>query len=127
MATLFMLGLLHARRLYDDNQLEVVRDEGIEIEFSPDAKASFLRLLPLRSISRVRGFITDVEYPTWLRPYIYKAWARAFLSGIDVGLSLCVILLHFERCWTFSLCYSVLFWSFTLRDMLLYREEIVLG
>lgn len=83
MATLVMLGLLHARRLYDDNQLEVVRDKGIEIEFSPDAKASLLRLLPLRSISRIWGFITNVEYPIWLRPYIYKAWARAFHSDLE--------------------------------------------
>ncbi|OVA04160.1 Phosphatidylserine decarboxylase-related [Macleaya cordata] len=83
MATLLMLGLLHARRLYDDKQVEEAREKGIEIEFSPDAKAAFLRLLPLRSISRIWGFITNVEYPIWLRPYIYKAWARAFHSNLE--------------------------------------------
>ncbi|KAK7847739.1 phosphatidylserine decarboxylase proenzyme 1 [Quercus suber] len=64
-ATLLMLGVLHARRLYDDK------------------KASFLRLLPLRSISRCWGFLTGVELPVWLRPYAYRAWARAFHSNLE--------------------------------------------
>lgn len=82
-ATLLMLGALHARRLYDDKKAEEAREKGIEFEFKPDAKASFLRLLPLRSISRCWGFLTGVELPVWLRPYAYKAWARAFHSNLE--------------------------------------------
>ncbi|KAH9721226.1 phosphatidylserine decarboxylase proenzyme 1 [Citrus sinensis] len=82
-ATLLMLGALHARRMYDDRKVEEAREKGIEIEFKPDAKASFLRLLPLRSISRFWGFLTSVEYPVWMRPYVYKAWARAFHSNLE--------------------------------------------
>ncbi|KAF9602354.1 hypothetical protein IFM89_026781 [Coptis chinensis] len=140
-ATILMLGALHARRLYNDKKMEEVREKGIEIEFSPDAKASFMRLLPLRSISRVWGFVTsttdslyypfgasfaflavrkwkaervlwsrvqactsvdlgaisvigypagfhkrkmgDMEFPVWLRPFIHKAWARAFHSNLE--------------------------------------------
>ncbi|KAH9777203.1 phosphatidylserine decarboxylase proenzyme 1 [Citrus sinensis] len=78
-----MLGALHARRMYDDRKVEEAREKGIEIEFKPDAKASFLRLLPLRSISRIWGFMTSVEYPVWMRPYVYKAWARAFHSNLE--------------------------------------------
>lgn len=59
-ATLLMLGVLHARRLYDDKKVEEAREKGIEFEFQPDVKASFLRLLPLRSISRCWGFLTGV-------------------------------------------------------------------
>ncbi|KAL6985999.1 phosphatidylserine decarboxylase 1 [Sarracenia purpurea var. burkii] len=39
-ATIVMLGALHARRLYDDKKLEEARDKGIEFEFQPDAKIS---------------------------------------------------------------------------------------
>ncbi|GKU95576.1 hypothetical protein SLEP1_g8916 [Rubroshorea leprosula] len=82
-ATLLMLGALHARRLYDDKKIEDAREKGIELEFRPDVKASFLRMLPLRSISRVWGFMTSVELPVWMRPYVYRAWARAFHSNLE--------------------------------------------
>lgn len=83
MATILMLGILHARRLYDDKKVEDAREKGVEFEFSPDAKAAFLRHLPLRSISRFWGFMTSMEIPVWLRPYIYRAWARAFHSNLE--------------------------------------------
>ncbi|KAG8374709.1 hypothetical protein BUALT_Bualt10G0024200 [Buddleja alternifolia] len=82
-ATILMLGALHARRLYDDKKVEEARVKGVELEFHPDIKARFLRLLPLRSISRVWGSLTDMELPIWLRPYVYKAWARAFHSNLE--------------------------------------------
>ncbi|KAK4486370.1 hypothetical protein RD792_009043 [Penstemon davidsonii] len=81
-ATILMLGALHARRLYEDKKIEEAREKGVELEFHPDVKASFLRLLPLRSISRFWGSLTDVELPVWVRPYVYKAWARAFHSNL---------------------------------------------
>ncbi|TXG51164.1 hypothetical protein EZV62_023688 [Acer yangbiense] len=37
-ATLLMLGALHARRLYDDKKVEEAREKGIEVEFKPDVK-----------------------------------------------------------------------------------------
>ncbi|KAL8091245.1 phosphatidylserine decarboxylase proenzyme 1, mitochondrial [Apium graveolens] len=82
-ATIVMLGALHVRRMYDDKKLEEAREKGIEIEFRPDFKASFLELLPLRTISRVWGSMTNVEVPVWLRPYVYRAWARAFHSNLE--------------------------------------------
>ncbi|KAL5748457.1 hypothetical protein ACOSP7_025498 [Xanthoceras sorbifolium] len=82
-ATLLMLGALHARRLYDDKKVEEAREKGIEFEFKPDIKATFLTMLPLRSISRFWGFLTSVELPVWMRPYVYKAWARAFHSNLE--------------------------------------------
>nr|XP_016440405.1 PREDICTED: phosphatidylserine decarboxylase proenzyme 1, mitochondrial [Nicotiana tabacum] len=81
-ATIVMLGLLHARRLYDDQKVEEAREKGA-LEFRPDAKATFMRLLPLRSISRFWGTLTSVELPMWLRPYAYKGWARAFHSNLE--------------------------------------------
>ncbi|XP_010542213.1 PREDICTED: phosphatidylserine decarboxylase proenzyme 1, mitochondrial isoform X4 [Tarenaya hassleriana] len=78
-----MLGALHARRLYEDKKIEEKRGKGIELEFQPDVKASFLRILPLRTISRMWGSFTRVEIPVWMRPYVYKAWARAFHSNLD--------------------------------------------
>ncbi|XP_075075357.1 phosphatidylserine decarboxylase proenzyme 1, mitochondrial isoform X1 [Nicotiana tabacum] len=81
-ATIVMLGLLHARRLYDDQKVEEAREKGT-LEFRPDAKATFMRLLPLRSISRFWGTLTSVELPMWLRPYAYKGWARAFHSNLE--------------------------------------------
>lgn len=83
MATIAMLGILHARRLYDDKKVEDMKEKGIEPDFSPDAKAALLRLLPLRSMSRFWGFMTTLELPVWLRPFIYKAWARAFHSNLE--------------------------------------------
>ncbi|KAK9144357.1 hypothetical protein Sjap_004260 [Stephania japonica] len=85
-ATVLMLGVLHARRMYDDKKVrdvEEAKEKGIEPEFSPDVKASFLKLLPLRSISRAWGSVASMELPVWLRPYVYKAWARAFHSNLD--------------------------------------------
>ncbi|KAJ0106418.1 hypothetical protein Patl1_18462 [Pistacia atlantica] len=82
-ATLLMLGALHARRLYDDKKVEEAREKGADIEFKPDVKATFLRMLPLRSISRFWGFLTSVEFPVWMRPYVYKAWAQAFHSNLE--------------------------------------------
>ncbi|KAJ6327297.1 hypothetical protein OIU78_014219 [Salix suchowensis] len=82
-ATLLMLGALHARRLYDDKKVEEAREKGIEFEFQPDHKASFLRILPLRSISRLFGSLTSVELPVWMRPHVYRAWARAFHSNLE--------------------------------------------
>ncbi|CAN1195486.1 Phosphatidylserine decarboxylase proenzyme 1, mitochondrial [Linum perenne] len=82
-ATLLMLGALHARRMYDDKKVEEAREKGVEIEFQPDAKASFLAMLPLRSISRFWGSLTSVELPIWMRPHVYKAWARAFHSNLE--------------------------------------------
>ncbi|XP_042054619.1 phosphatidylserine decarboxylase proenzyme 1, mitochondrial-like isoform X2 [Salvia splendens] len=82
-ATILMLGALHVRRMYDDKQIEEAKAKGIESEFHPDVKARFLRLLPLRSISRFWGSLTGVELPIWLRPYVYKAWARAFHSNLE--------------------------------------------
>lgn len=83
MATILMLGVLHARRLYDDKKVEDMKEKGIELEFSPDVKASFLRVLPLRCMSRCWGFLMSVEIPVSFRPFIYKAWARAFHSNLD--------------------------------------------
>ncbi|KAG6501783.1 hypothetical protein ZIOFF_041667 [Zingiber officinale] len=60
-----------------------MKQRGIEPEFSTDAKAAFLRLLPLRSISRLWGNLISVEIPAWSRPFIYKAWARAFHCDLD--------------------------------------------
>ncbi|CAN1333680.1 Phosphatidylserine decarboxylase proenzyme 1, mitochondrial [Linum perenne] len=60
-ATLLMLGALHARRMYDDKKVEEAREKGVEIEFQPDAK----------------------ELPIWMRPHVYKAWARAFHSNLE--------------------------------------------
>ncbi|MED6157032.1 phosphatidylserine decarboxylase 1, variant 4 [Stylosanthes scabra] len=82
-ATILMLGVLHARRMYDDKKTEEMRDKGIEIEFQPDVKATFLRLLPLRSISRCWGYLTSLEIPVWLRPHVYRAWAQAFHSDLE--------------------------------------------
>ncbi|XP_073131042.1 phosphatidylserine decarboxylase proenzyme 1, mitochondrial [Henckelia pumila] len=82
-ATIVMLGALHARRLYHDKMIEEAREKGVELEFHPDAKARFLRLLPLRSISRFWGSLTSMELPIWMRPYVYKAWARAFHSNLE--------------------------------------------
>ncbi|XP_020685854.1 phosphatidylserine decarboxylase proenzyme 1, mitochondrial isoform X1 [Dendrobium catenatum] len=82
-ATLLMLGFLHARRLYEDKKVDDVKEKGIELEFSPDVKAAFLRLLPLRSISRFWGYLTSLDIPIWLRPSIYKAWARAFHADLE--------------------------------------------
>ncbi|GAB2300844.1 phosphatidylserine decarboxylase 1 [Dionaea muscipula] len=83
MATILMLGALHARRLYEDKKVEEAREKGIEIEFHPDVKASFLRMLPLRTISRIWGSLMGVELPVWLRPHVYKGWARAFHSNLE--------------------------------------------
>ncbi|XP_020587298.1 phosphatidylserine decarboxylase proenzyme 1, mitochondrial [Phalaenopsis equestris] len=82
-ATLLMLGFLHARRLYEDKKVDDVKEKGIELEFSPDVKATFLRLLPLRSISRVWGYLASLDIPVRLRPSIYKAWARAFHADLE--------------------------------------------
>ncbi|XP_022154812.1 phosphatidylserine decarboxylase proenzyme 1, mitochondrial isoform X2 [Momordica charantia] len=82
-ATLLMLGALHARRLYDDKKVEEAREKGIEPEFRSDIKATFLRLIPLRLVSRCWGQLTSVELPIWLRPYVYRAWARAFHSNLE--------------------------------------------
>ncbi|OAY60052.1 phosphatidylserine decarboxylase proenzyme 1, mitochondrial isoform X1 [Manihot esculenta] len=82
-ATLLMLGALHARRLYDDKKTEEAREKGIELEFQPDVKATFLRMLPLRSFSRFWGSLTGIELPLWVRPYVYRAWARAFHSNLE--------------------------------------------
>ncbi|KAA3456414.1 Phosphatidylserine decarboxylase proenzyme 1, mitochondrial [Gossypium australe] len=45
--------------------------------------ATFLRILPLRSISRAWGFLMSVDIPVWLRPHVYRAWARAFHSNLE--------------------------------------------
>ncbi|KAI5073160.1 hypothetical protein GOP47_0011173 [Adiantum capillus-veneris] len=82
-ATLFMLGVLHARRLYDDQKSEQARQQGIEPEFQPDFKAAFLQILPLRLISRTFGMLTSVELPVWTRPYIFRGYCRAFHANVD--------------------------------------------
>ncbi|CAN6302655.1 unnamed protein product [Urochloa humidicola] len=88
-AVLVMLGALHARRMYDDKKVVQRKEKGIEPEFSPDFKASFLRLLPLRSMSRFWGSLMEVDIPVLMRPTIYKAWARAFHSDLqEVALPL---------------------------------------
>lgn len=82
-ATILMLGALHARRLYEDKKIEQARINGIELEFKPDVKASFLEMVPLRFISRMWGSLMSVELPILLRPYVYKAWARAFHTNLE--------------------------------------------
>ncbi|KAK1435924.1 hypothetical protein QVD17_01697 [Tagetes erecta] len=82
-ATILMLGALHARRMYSDKKIEEARESGVELELKPDVKAKFLRMLPLRSISRFWGFLSSTELPVWLRPYAHKAWARAFHSNLE--------------------------------------------
>ncbi|KAK4262586.1 hypothetical protein QN277_028130 [Acacia crassicarpa] len=82
-AAILMLGALHARRLYDDKKIEEMREKGIELEFQPDVKATFFRVLPLRSMSRFWGYLTSMEIPLRLRPYVYRAWARAFHSNLN--------------------------------------------
>ncbi|CAN6321827.1 unnamed protein product [Urochloa humidicola] len=85
-ALLVMLGALHARRMYDDKKVVQRKEKGIEPEFSPDFKASFLRLLPLRSMSRFWGSLMELDIPVLMRPTIYKAWARAFHSEVALPL-----------------------------------------
>ncbi|CAN6290978.1 unnamed protein product [Urochloa humidicola] len=88
-AVLAMLGALHARRMYNDKKVVQRKEKGIEPEFSPDFKASFLRLLPLRSMSRFWGSLMEVDIPVLMRPTIYRAWARAFHSDLqEVALPL---------------------------------------
>ncbi|GJN29998.1 hypothetical protein PR202_gb18270 [Eleusine coracana subsp. coracana] len=82
-AVLVMLGALHARRMYDDKKVVERKEKGIEPEFSPDFKASFFKLLPLRSMSRFWGLLMELEIPVFMRPTIYRAWARAFHSDLD--------------------------------------------
>ncbi|KAI3792934.1 hypothetical protein L2E82_06827 [Cichorium intybus] len=82
-ATIFMLGALHARRMYSDKKIEEARESGIELELQPDVKAKFLNMLPLRSISRFWGYLSSTELPVWLRPYAHRAWARAFHSNLE--------------------------------------------
>ncbi|XP_039142007.1 phosphatidylserine decarboxylase proenzyme 1, mitochondrial [Dioscorea cayenensis subsp. rotundata] len=84
-ATILMLGALHARRLYEDKKVEELKEKGIEVEFSPDIKGSiFLRLLPLRTMSRFLGdCLMSLELPVYVRPFVYKAWARAFHSNLE--------------------------------------------
>uniref|UniRef100_A0A0D9VN93 Phosphatidylserine decarboxylase proenzyme 1, mitochondrial n=1 Tax=Leersia perrieri TaxID=77586 RepID=A0A0D9VN93_9ORYZ len=82
-ATIVMFGILHARRMYQDQKVVEMKEKGIEPEFSPDFKASFLRLLPLRSMSRLWGSLMEVELPVFMRPAIYKSWARAFHSNLQ--------------------------------------------
>uniref|UniRef100_A0A803L5G4 phosphatidylserine decarboxylase n=1 Tax=Chenopodium quinoa TaxID=63459 RepID=A0A803L5G4_CHEQI len=60
-ATILMLGALHARRLYDDKKVEEAKEKGFEPGFQPDAK----------------------ELPVKMRPYVYRAWARAFHSNLE--------------------------------------------
>nr|XP_043609410.1 phosphatidylserine decarboxylase proenzyme 1, mitochondrial [Erigeron canadensis] len=83
LATIFMLGTLHARRMYSDKKIEEARASGIEFEFQPDVKAKFLNMLPLRSISRFWGYVSSMELPVWLRPHAHRAWARAFHSNLE--------------------------------------------
>ncbi|KAL4593005.1 hypothetical protein LXL04_006016 [Taraxacum kok-saghyz] len=80
-ATIFMLGALHARRMYNDKKIEEARESGTELGLQPDAK--FLNILPLRSISRFWGYLSSMELPVWLRPYAHRAWARAFYSNLE--------------------------------------------
>ncbi|KAK1285476.1 hypothetical protein QJS10_CPB20g01456 [Acorus calamus] len=80
---ILMLGVLHARHIYVEKKIEDAKEKGIELEFSSDAKAAFLRFLPLRSMSHVWGLIANMEIPVWLRPSIYKAWAQAFHSNLE--------------------------------------------
>ncbi|XP_059299163.1 phosphatidylserine decarboxylase proenzyme 1, mitochondrial isoform X3 [Lycium ferocissimum] len=63
-------------------KVEEAREKGT-LEFQPDVKATFMGLLPLRSISRFWGTLTSVELPMWLRAYVYKGWARAFHSNLE--------------------------------------------
>lgn len=44
-ATLLMLGTLHARRLYEENKLDKQKLEGRELEFEGGWKATFLQVL----------------------------------------------------------------------------------
>ncbi|KAI7749684.1 hypothetical protein M8C21_010078 [Ambrosia artemisiifolia] len=62
-ATIFMLGALHARRMYSDKKIEEARESGVEFELQPDVKAKFLRMLPLRSISRFWGVLSGTISP----------------------------------------------------------------
>ncbi|KVH89781.1 phosphatidylserine decarboxylase proenzyme 1, mitochondrial isoform X2 [Cynara cardunculus var. scolymus] len=82
-ATILMLGALHARRMYSDKKIVEARESGIELEIQPDVKAKFLSMLPLRSISRFWGSVSSTELPVWLRPYAHRAWARAFHSNLE--------------------------------------------
>ncbi|KAL6586264.1 phosphatidylserine decarboxylase 1 [Orobanche minor] len=66
-----------------EKYIEEARSKGVELEFHPDVKARFLRLLPLRNISRSWGSLTVMEPPIWLRPFVYKSWARAFHSNLE--------------------------------------------
>ncbi|GJN09400.1 hypothetical protein PR202_ga27403 [Eleusine coracana subsp. coracana] len=69
--------------MYDDKKVVERKEKGIEPEFSPDFKASFFKLLPLRSMSRFWGLLMELEIPVFMRPTIYRAWARAFRSDLD--------------------------------------------
>ncbi|XP_028787664.1 LOW QUALITY PROTEIN: phosphatidylserine decarboxylase proenzyme 1, mitochondrial-like, partial [Neltuma alba] len=59
--------------------IEEMREKGIELEFQPDVKGA----LPLRSVSRFWGYLASMEIPVCLRPYVYRAWARAFHSNLN--------------------------------------------
>ena len=51
-ATLLMLGTLHARRLYEQNKLDKKRLERRELEFEGGWKATFLQVLMFPNSSR---------------------------------------------------------------------------
>lgn len=80
-ATIFMLGALHARRMYSDKKSEEARESGTELELQPDVKAKFLNMLPLRSISRFWGHLSGtvriiqiqkINYVVDLLDLVYK-------------------------------------------------------
>uniref|UniRef100_A0A0E0K7I6 phosphatidylserine decarboxylase n=1 Tax=Oryza punctata TaxID=4537 RepID=A0A0E0K7I6_ORYPU len=74
-ATLVMFGILHARRMYEDQKVVERKEKGIEPEFSPDFKAS--------AIAFDVTFMGILDGSVFMRPAIYKAWARAFHSNLQ--------------------------------------------
>ncbi|OEL27044.1 Phosphatidylserine decarboxylase proenzyme 1, mitochondrial [Dichanthelium oligosanthes] len=93
-AVLVMLGALHARRMYDDKKVSHALQDlesSIIMASCPHICDSFLCKVVQRKEKGIEPqFSPDLkDIPVFMRPTIYKAWARAFHSDLqEVALPL---------------------------------------
>ncbi|KAI9001697.1 phosphatidylserine decarboxylase-domain-containing protein, partial [Gaertneriomyces semiglobifer] len=84
-ACLAFMHYLHIRRREEDRQKQqhAVADGHPRVVIEGPWQVHFYALLPLRSISRLWGWVNDLTVPVWLRTPLYTTYSKFFNCNLD--------------------------------------------
>lgn len=78
-----VVGLLQWKRIKEREARKQSEDSAGDVRLADDWQVSCYRSLPLRHVSRLWGWVNDVDLPVWMRSRILSVYVRAFGCNLE--------------------------------------------